>query len=101
MKKNAFTLVELLATILIILLMTVMIFYSIIKINDDTREKSYNAKIKLIIAGAKEWGEDHLNGLSDECSYVFVRDLIAGNYLTADAENKTVLKNPLTKWQYE
>lgn len=96
MKKNGFSLIELIATIAIMLVISVLVFYSITKVNDDTRQKSYDAKIKLIVAASKEWGNDHLNDLSETCTYVFVRDLIGDNYLVADDQNQTVLKNPLT-----
>lgn len=96
MKKNGFTFIELLATVAIMLVLSVLVFYSITKISDDTKQKTYESKIKMIISASKEWGSDHLNDLSSTCTYVFVRDLIAGDYLVADSENKTILINPLT-----
>jgi competence protein ComGC len=96
MKKNAFTFVELLASILLIMILTLLVFFSITAINDDTRKKTCKSKIKMILSASEEWGENNLNDLSEVCTYVYVRDLIAEGFLTGDAENKTILKNPIT-----
>lgn len=93
--KNGFTLIELVITITIVLLLSLLIFPSLIKINNETREKEYNAKIKIVLASAKEWGSDNLIELSSECTNIFIRDLINLEYVAGDDENKTILVNPI------
>lgn len=93
--KNGFTMIELIVSIAIIMLLTVLVFPSIVKLNNETREKEYDAKIKIILSSAKEWGTDNLNDLSDECTNIFVRDLINGGYMDGDDEEKSILLNPI------
>lgn len=94
--KKGFTMIELLISISILMLLAVLIFPSIISMSKKTREKEYDSKIELILSASKEWGSDNLNMLSDECTNVFVRDLINEDYINGDTEDKTVLKNPMT-----
>lgn len=94
--KNGFTLIELVITITIVLLLSLLIFPSLIKVNNETRQKTYNSKIKIVLSAAKEWGSDNLIELSSECSNIFVRDLITLEYISGDNEDKTILVNPVT-----
>ncbi len=95
--KKGFTLIELIITVSIVLLLSLLVFPSMIKVNNETREKEYNAKIKLILVAAKEWGSDNLIELSDICTNIFVRDLINLEYIDGDNEDKTIMTNPVTK----
>lgn len=92
--KKGFSLIELIISITIILLLSLLIFPSLIKINNETREKEYNAKIKVVLAAAREWGNDNLIELSSDCTYIFIRDLINLEYIKGDNANKTALVNP-------
>lgn len=94
--KDGFSLIEVIVSITIVLLLSLLVFPSLIKISNETRQKAYNSKVKIILATAKEWGYDNINSLSSECSNLFVRDLIKEGYIDGDAEEKTVLKDPLT-----
>ncbi len=93
--KKGFSMIELLIAMAIIMLLSVMIFPSIIKMSKDSRQKAYDKKIELILTYSKEWGSDNLDLLSDVCTNIFVRNLIEDGYIKGDAEDNTVLKNPI------
>ena len=78
MNKNGFTLVELLAVIIILSLLALLASTSVTKIVTNSKNELYNAQISLIEEAAKSWGTDNLNKLSSEngeCKYISLRKL--------------------------
>ena len=95
MKKSGFTLVELLAVIVILCvigMITVPVVNVIIK---DTKQKSYNAQISLIVEAGKKWGLKNVEKLpvDDDVLYVTVGELISNGYI-AKVENGKLI-NPI------
>ncbi|MBE6152512.1 MAG: hypothetical protein E7165_04300 [Firmicutes bacterium] len=65
MNKEGFTLVELLAIIIILAVILVLIVPSITGVLKDTRETAYNKQITVIENAAKKWGTQNGDKLPD------------------------------------
>ena len=59
MKKNGFTLIELIVVIIIIALLMVLTIPNILKISRQTKEKAYDTKIEMIEKAAIDYGNDN------------------------------------------
>ena len=105
MKKNGFTLVELLAVIVLIGLLIGVGIPGINKIKDNMNNKSLNTKIELIEEAATLWGQDNKTRLfetpkcvSDNendyyCKLITVGYLLEENYLDSDNNSGDII-NP-------
>ena len=108
MKKNnkGFTLVELIATIVILSIVLSIGAYSIIKIIDKSSEKEYKLLIENINSAAElyyqecKYGgitDDTITGCNDLGSGITLGDLVENGYLTGnskDDNNEYTLVNP-------
>lgn len=87
MKKNGFTLVELLVVISIIAILSVVVIPSVIKVNKNVNERLYGQKVENIEAAAEMYASDNpdiFNGA--DRVYVYVYQLIDASYLKADTK---------------
>ena len=77
MNKKGFTLVELLAVIIILSLLVLITSTSVTKVLKDSKNKLSSAQIGLIESAAKAWSADNLENMSDTetCQYLTVKDL--------------------------
>ena len=75
--KNGFTLVELLAVIVILSLLALLTSTAVTKLVKDSKEDLYQNQIELIKASAEAWGADNIYKLppAGECSYITVENL--------------------------
>ena len=106
MKRNGFTLVELLAVVAIMGILALIVVPNVSKVRDDILAKDLVAIRSQISTAAKDWAYDNLNLLPTTkdatnnnytvCRYVTIDELIVLGYLSGDKENKTVLQNPVT-----
>jgi prepilin-type N-terminal cleavage/methylation domain-containing protein len=114
MKKNGFTLIELIAAILIMGLLVLMFVPAIIDIRDDYLEKTRISRYRIIRNAALDWANDNLvlipsyvpdtcssetscsGNCSSACACILVGELINRGYLVGSDENKTVMTNPVT-----
>lgn len=105
MKKNGFTLIELIATIgLLGMLATILITVSVKKIN-ETKEHSKKTMIESIELAAKEYVTEYKDVLSDFQSndyiYVSLQTLVEKNYFSNSLIDPTTNKSlPLTDTVY-
>lgn len=75
--KNGFTLVELLAVIVILSLLALLTSTAVTKLVKDSKEDLYQTQIELIKASAEAWGADNIYKLPSEgkCAYITVENL--------------------------
>ena len=88
MNKKGFTLTELMAVIVIIAIIILIAVPSIMAINKNMNKRVYEKKKETIITAAEIYANNNPN-IFDNASMVkvFVRDLIALNYLSYDVKN--------------
>ena len=77
MNKKGFTLVELLAVIVILSLLALLTSTAVTKLVKDAKGDLNNTQIELIKSAAQTWGAEHLNWLpgDKECSYLTLSNL--------------------------
>lgn len=80
--KRGFTLVELLAAIVIIAILGVTAVAAYNGISKNAKEKAYEAKVKQIETAAAKWAEENNVNYKTQVS---VNKLIVQGYLQADA----------------
>ena len=93
MKKNGFTLAELMGALIIMGIIALIVFPTVNKSIKISKEKTYEEQKNVIIKGARKWGIENTDYLSDTTdTYVSVEMLKQNGYI----ENKKVI-NPLTE----
>lgn len=113
MNRKGFTLVELLAVIVLIAVITLITIPSIKYASKRIQQKNYETKVKLIKAAAEEYGDDYKEIIlysstntytnpSDGQTYpsmtIHVNDLLLNGYLTYDSgETGQVFQDPRDK----
>lgn len=108
MKKNAFTLIELLAVIIIISLITLITTINVFKYINSSKNEISETDKSSIISASKNWSADNPNLLptmnSGDYYTLTVSDLINGGYLTSDAEKYSefhvIIKYENNKYTY-
>ena len=95
MNKKGFTLVELLAVIIILSLLALLASTSVSKIVKDSKGDLYDTQVKLIQSAAEAWGADNLYDLPDAgtCKTLTLKDL--KSYGLIDPEIKDPRTNKL------
>lgn len=121
MKKNGFTLVELLAVVVILALITLMGTVGVSSLKDGINKSMWNSTVELIETAAKRYGEDKkniiinknesctINGVSHNPGYeVTVEDLISKKYIATKEyatkngqEVKVLVNNTIEKSKNE
>ena len=85
-EKNGFTLLELMAVIVVLALLTLIIYPPIESALIKSRNQSYETQISEIEEGAKNWAADHITELPDEDNSikVTIKTLEDGGYIAED-----------------
>lgn len=94
MKKNGFTLAELLGVIVVLSLIALVVLPAVDKSLKESKETMYQTQINTIKEAAKTWASDHVEELpSTENGNITVTlgELKTGGYVEND------IKNPKTK----
>ncbi len=97
--KKGFTLVELLAVIVILGILGLVVYPSVISVIKDARDSAYKSQVKVIEKASKEWGVEHPNNLPEIDSatsvWISVSKLIKDGYISNDdvANPKGDIKN--------
>lgn len=96
MKKNGFTLIEILAVIVVLGLLTIIITPTVSNLLKDSEESLYNKQIDSILSATKKYVVEHSELLPDELDYnaIYISDLISNGVI----DNDEVI-NPKTKEQ--
>ena len=89
MNKKGFTLVELLAVIIILSLLALLTSTAVTKLVKDAKNDLNSTQIELIKSAAQTWGADNLLGLpsAGECSYLTVKNLKDYGLLDSNLKN--------------
>lgn len=103
MNKKGFTLVELLAVLVLISLLMGLAIPGINRISNNMKKNSYNQKIKLIESAAELWGQDNKTRLQTTkcnidnnevpCYKIKIEELLSENYIDSD-NNSGKYANP-------
>ncbi len=94
MKKNGFTLAELLGVITILSLILLIAIPTIDRMLKEGKTDLYASQIKSIEAAAKMWGTDHINELPDvnETKTITLSRLWQDGYMDENIENPKTKK---------
>lgn len=100
MRKNGFTLVELLTVMTLLSILALMIYPAIDDYIDQSKSKAYKTQIENMISSTKNWAADHTTQLPDdgETYTLTLKDLIDGNYID-DVVDPTTKENFLETTQ--
>lgn len=79
MNKKGFTLVELLAVIVILAVVMLIGSVSLTGVRDKMNKNMFEAKLDLVIGAAKSWGQDNKNALSSRRSVKVLRENASGS----------------------
>ena len=113
MNKRAFTLLELLATIIILGLLTTIVIAGILPLLNRGNNEYYNSQEDMIILAARDYFTDYRSRLPKEIgetSSVTLKELIDGKYIDpikdrndndCDYENSTVVVQKITEKDYQ
>ena len=119
MNEKGFTLVELLAVIAILGILSIIVTPAVMIIRNNVLENSLNSKISFINSAAKEYALETQNLMrvpsyvndvnesysciehesikdtcEDNCLKIYVKTLIDQGYLAGDKDDKTILTDP-------
>ena len=97
MKNNkGFTLVELMAVIVVLAIIISIAVASAISISRKVKENMYETKVDMIISSAKIYGQDHPGNVGNsegECSLISIQTLIDEGYIKKDKDG--YVQNPI------
>ena len=98
-KKNGFTLVELLAVIVILAILVTIAVPSTMSISNRIKKNMYCSKIDFIENAAKLYGEDRRKQIENKggSMTVTVKELVNTNYLKKDHDTEPFIEDPRTK----
>ena len=92
MKKNGFTLVEVLVVIVIIAVLSTIISPIVINLLSKNRQEMYENQVRTLEEASKRWSVDHAGELSsDESSYCLSLDELSNEGYISGSD----LKNPV------
>lgn len=89
MNKKGFTLVELLAVIVILAALALVASTSVTKIMKDSKEDLYNTQILALKSTVESWGANNLDKLPevDTCAYLTLKDLKDDGIINSSIKN--------------
>lgn len=98
MKKNGFTVVEMLAVLVILSLLAALAIPSYLLIVKDVKKDNYTSKVKEIETVANKIGEnikDEVKETGDACYRITVAELIEMGELISESKKDDVIYNPV------
>lgn len=90
MKKNGFTLVELLAVLVILAIIGLIVVPTVDRAIKRSRQELYDVQIANIEDAGKQWALEHLSQLPEAGAQgvsITIRELIEGGYLEGRIQN--------------
>lgn len=114
MKKNGFTLVELIGVLIVLGLIALIVFPNIKDVVKESKQKVYDEQVNAIETNAKKWGAEHTSLLPDKGTYYLnLNELVTGGYLSQsevkDPRDESIMNgciiitnnNNFNQYQYE
>ncbi len=98
MRKNGFTLVELLAVLIILGLLIVLTIPAFTTVYSGVRRENLNGKITEIRAAALKYGskiKDEVKDANDSCIETNVSELIEKGYLISESQSSNAIYSPV------
>ncbi len=95
MNKKGFTLIEISIAVVLLVMLAVLVIPGLVKNDNKTKEKLYNAKINEALASSYKYGRENIDSLSSNCLDITIGTLINLGYLKGDDESGYKMLNPL------
>ncbi len=86
LNNKGFTLVELLAVVVILIAISAIAIPAISSSMDRTKDKQYKAKVKLVESAAKLYVSDHKNAVGYSDCNILVSTLVNEDYIDEDED---------------
>ena len=113
MNKQGFSLIELLAAITILAILTLMVTPAVMDIRQDVLNRTKASRMNLIKTAALDWASDNLNQVpsnvshtydpndphptcDSDCACILVGELINRGYLSGSSNGGDVMTDPIT-----
>ena len=94
--KKGFTLIEMLAVVVILALLATIAVPSAMNISKSVKEDMYCEKVDMLVADAKRWANDHLSQLREDCYIeVTVKELVENGIVKKENEEGEYITNPI------
>lgn len=97
--RNGFTLIEILAVLIVLSLLIVLAVPSYTSIYSSIKRQTYHSKITELNAAAQKYGstiKDEVKDAPNHCKTIEIPDLIKGGYIVSEDERREEIIDPTT-----
>ena len=85
-RKKGFTLVELMAVIVILAILACVAVPNVLNISRNTKKRLYCEKVTNYLSDAKRWGDNHLKELRSDCYIVKNVNFLVSEGISSDSD---------------
>ena len=101
MKKNGFSIVEMLIAIIIVALLIVLMLPAYVSITESVKRNTYNNKVKQLESETLKYVNKYKDDIKNEsCRDYNISDLITSGIMESDSKGKNVLINPVDNSEF-